>query len=42
MLQDGGPDHGERGDDETSTDLFQGSEPDTLLAEEGVDKGVHD
>jgi hypothetical protein len=42
VLEDGGPDHGEGTDDETSSDLLDGSETDTTLAEHRVHQRIHD
>lgn len=42
VLENGGPDHGEGSENETSSDLLDGGEADSTLAEEGVDDGIHD
>lgn len=42
VLENGGPDHGKGTDNETSGNLLDGSESDTLLEEEWVDDEIHD
>ena len=42
VLENRSPDHGEGSEDETRGNLLNGCEADTSLAEEGVDKRIHD
>lgn len=42
VLENGGPDHGEGSENETSSDLLDGGEADSTPAEERVHSGIHD
>ena len=42
VLEHGSPDHGEGAEDETSSDLLDGTKVDVTLTQGGVDERIHD